>query len=263
VFRRFSDMPGWGDHPWMQEDQMPEPKKIGGLAQFFPPISICIPVMNRLDDLRQIMPELIQNANRFAPVEIVILDYNSSDGLGEYIAELQEDWRALVGGSCLTYRRYEGRDTYHMAHARNLSVKASSGEYIIVSSADIAITADYLRAARANIADGCVWMYPPRYVGVICVSRAEFEAAGGFDERFEWYGKEDKDLHARLLRRGGKVGIVPPPVEVVRTPWEKKMRHYRGHPGRAEMHQETLRIYEENQRYGVLVANEGREWGQW
>ena len=260
VFARFPDMPGWQDHPWMRNAALTPPPPP---ATETPLVSICIPAMNRTDDLRQIMPHLILAANASPPVEIVIVDYSSSDGLGEFVQHVQASGM-LNGGSLLTYSRYEGRDTYHMAHARNLSVKASHGDYVLISSSDIVITAAYLDAIRAQIAQGCVWTYPAqRYKGVICVRRDEFEAAGGFDERFEWYGKEDKDLHQRLLRRGAQAGTVTAALSVIPTPWEKKKRNYRGHPSRSEMHRATLEIYRENCAAGVLVANEGQEWGSW
>ena len=135
---------------------------------------------------------------------------------------------------------------------------------MLISSADIAVTAAFLENVRAKLAEGCVWTFPERqYKGVICVRRDEFMAAGGFDEQFEYYGKEDKDLHDRLVRRGRKVGTVPALLSVVPTPWEKKKRNYRGNPSRSQMHKETLRVYQHNTRRGMLVANEGREWGRW
>ena len=250
VFRRFSDMPGWADHPWMQDTEEPT-------------ISICIPSMNRTDDLRQVLPQLISAANACPPVEIVVLDYNSSDGLAEYITEAQA--AKLTGGSRLTYRRYEGRDTYHMAHARNLSVRASTGDYALISSSDIIVGASYIRAVRERIAAGYPWVYPSdRFVGVICVRRSEFDAAGGFDERFEFYGKEDRDLHARLVRRGVRAATVPDAgLSLIYTPWPKKLANYRPGVGRREMHKRSLKLYEQNVARGVLVANEGREWGAW
>lgn len=244
VFQRFPDMPGWADHPWMQDTEEPT-------------ISICIPCMNRWDDLFYILPELLKAANASPPVEIVVVDYNSDEPLSEDI----------IAATGITYRRYTGRDTYHMAHARNLSVLASSGDYVLISSADIKVGPEYIDAIRAAILGGAgaVWTSTSdRFVGCLCIRRDEFIAAGGFDERFEFYGKEDKDLLARLQRRGARAATIPDDgLSLVYTPWGKKLANYMPGVGRREMHERSQDLYEENCARGVLVANEGREWGAW
>lgn len=216
-------------------------------------ISLCVPVMNRLDDLRQVLPALLRAAEASPPIEIAVLDYNSSDGLADYIRY----------NPSVTYRRYEGRDTYHMAHARNLSVRISRGDYVLISSADIIVKPAFLEAIRREIAQGAVWTHgSERFVGVLCIQRDEFMAAGGFDERFELYGKEDKDLLARLERRGKPHAQVPDALELIYTPWEKKLANYRIR-SRNAARRANKPVYEQNMRDGVLVANAGKEWGAW
>lgn len=218
-------------------------------------ISLCVPVMNRLSDVQQTLPTWIAAAEASPPVELCVLDYNSSDGLQEYLQAIE----------CVTYRRYTGRAYYHMAHARNLSVKMSEGEYALISCADIFLRLPFLEAVRGRIAEGCVWTYTSaRFVCCVCVRRDEFETAGGFDERFEFYGKEDKDLLARLRRRGAKSGFVPDTgLSLIYTPWEKKLVNYRSKKGRRWMGKYAKAIYEENCAAGVMVANAGKEWGSW
>lgn len=278
IFReKFSDMPGWGNHPWMANAYQAEMasssikfwrdgKHVNHIPEYDEEIaikraqreeneliSICIPAMNRWDDLRHILRTLHRTARESPPVEIVVLDYNSDVPLNE------------VSRDGITCRRYEGRDTYHMAHARNLSVLASSGDYVLISSADIEIGPEYINAIREQIAQGAVWTRTSdRFVGCLCIRRDEFMAAGGFDERFEFYGKEDKDLLARLQRRGARMATVPDDgLSLFYTPWEKKLANYAPGIGRREMHARSQALYEENCARGVLVANEGREWGSW
>ena len=262
IFRKhFSDMPGWGDHPWMQGTETQ------ALLCVDPVISICIPAMNRTEDLKEIMPGLIEVANACPPVEIVILDYNSSDGLGEYVGSVQASVE-LKYGSSISYRRYEGSQYYQMAHARNLSVLASVGEYVLISSTDIRISEKYLKAIRAYVANGLDsyrWIRPrDSFVGCICVKREEFIAAGGFDERFVGYGKEDKDLRDRLLRRGLNPYTFPESgLSLIYTPWPKKVANYDpALGGRRGMHKRSLAVYEENCAVSALVANSDG-WGSW
>ena len=226
-------------------------------------ISVCIPCMNRTHDLRQVMPSLIVAANVSPPTEIAVLDYNSQDDLGAFILETQQRVK-FADGNDLLYRKYTGRDYYHMAHARNLSILASRGDYVLISSADILMERDYLKMVRKELKKRYVWLHhSDRFVGVTCVERQEFVEAGGFDERFEFYGKEDKDLFARLKRRGALHAQIPDLLSLIPTPWSEKTKNYRLPLSRQQMSKLSKAIYQGNMREGVLVANAGREWAQW
>ena len=219
--------------------------------------------MNRTYDLKKTLPLVIQAANASPPVEIVVLDYNSQDDLDEYLYSNDEAFKDCIG--LLKHRKYTGRDHYHMAHARNLSVLASKGEFVVISSADVLISDDYFEAIREALAeDDYIWLrHSRRFVGVIAVKREEFVEAGGFDERFEFYGKEDKDLKLRLERRGGKVVVLPDKyLGLIVTPKVDKFKNYRLKLSRRQMNNRAKKIYEENIANDVWVVNEGG-WGAW
>jgi glycosyltransferase involved in cell wall biosynthesis len=226
-------------------------------------ISLCIPCGNRLHDLKRALPSWMAAANASPPVEISVLDYNSDDGLGEFV---REAWGllALAEGNELVYHRYIGRDHYHLAHAYNLAVRASSGEYVTVMGADAVLEEDFIVEARRLIAKGYAWMRGPRFKGILVIQRQEFMAAGGYDERFEFYGGEDKDLELRLQRRCAKFGLMPDGlVRVLRTPNPRKVANYRLQMTKREMMRRGSRIRTQNVAEGVLVANEGTAWGSW
>ena len=226
-------------------------------------ISVCIPCMNRAHDLKQTLPSNIEAANVSPPVEIVILDYNSQDGLEEYINNTRETI-SLADGNLLTYAKYTGRSYYHMAHARNLSVLASSGDYVNISNADVFFAESYFKIIRELLLlEEPVWIKSRRYPGVLICRRQEFIDAGGFDERFEFYGPEDKDLISRLQRRGGKFVSFPLGIITdIRTPNSEKVKNYRLALSKGQMSQRMKPIHEENIRDCVMVANEGAEWGE-
>ena len=235
-------------------------------------ISYCIPVHNRTYDLRETLPGIIRAASNSPPVEVVILDYNSQDDLADYM-RLQmglpsgafNDLGAWGNGWSLVYKKYKGRDNYHMAHARNLSILASSGDWVVSSGSDIILDENYFKVLRTTIEkEQLKWIrHGRRYVGVIWVKRDEFMDAGGYDERFEYYGKEDKDLLARLERRGGAFAVMPDSLlGLIPTPKEEKFKHYRGNMTRQQMGKYAKRIYQENIDNNVLVVNEGG-WGKW
>ena len=237
-------------------------------------ISYCIPVHNRTYDLRETLPGIIKAANNSPPVEIVILDYNSRDDLADYLYREIAGVQSFIGaiptswnlGTALTYRKYEGRDHYHMAHARNLAMLASSGEFIISSNADLLVDENYFKVVRDALeAEDLTWIrHHRRQIGIVGVKRDEFIDAGGFDERFEYYGKEDRDIDARLERRGGAFVVLPEfLLKFIPTPKKEKFKNYRGNLSGYQMGKYSKKIWQENIDNEVLVANKGVEWGKW
>jgi hypothetical protein len=227
-------------------------------------ISVCVPIHNRTYDLKRTLPHLIMAANSSPPIEIVILDYNSPDDLQDYVCDIIYSGR-LSSDNTITYRKYTGRDHYHMAHARNLSVMAASGETIVISSADIYPIMGFFRVIRTAIASNRYNFYYVRnYRGVIACKRSDFIMAGGYDERFEFYSPEDQDLHLRFLRRGMKGGaIADDMIRVIKTPDDDKIKNYRLQISKREMAKQMSIVLEQNIAYNVMVANEGIPWGQW
>jgi glycosyltransferase involved in cell wall biosynthesis len=225
-------------------------------------ISLCIPCHNRANDLAHTFPSLVRCINNSPPAEIAILDYNSSDDVAGLYREYMN--KRLANGNVLSYLRYEGRSYYHMAHAWNLAVKASSGRYVVIMGADAVPEPGYLVEVRKLIALGAKWMRGPHYKGIICVARALFNYVGGFDERMEFYGCEDRDLEARLWRSKAQFSILQEGlVHTIKTPNAAKVAHYRLPLSKEEMSRRNHRVFEENNRNGTIIANEGREWGEW
>lgn len=228
-------------------------------------ISLCVPAMNRTDDLRLVLPTMIRSANASPPVEIVILDYNSSDGLECYINDVRNE-APLAEGNILRYFRYTKPQYYHMAHARNLVTRLSSGEYFMMLATDALLSEDAIQIIRRLIEEEhYIWMTRYKfYMGNVVCQREEFIAAGGYDERFEFYGPEDRDLNARLGRRGSKHGTLPDHIiDGIDTPKKKKSGNYRLQLNWHEMAELMYVHYRENNANQSLVANEGKEWGQW
>lgn len=225
-------------------------------------ISFCIPCMNRTYDLKKTMPYLIAVAKKSPPVEVVIVDYNSQDDLEEYITSIKQQEPDFL----LTYRKYTGREMYHMAHARNLSVLAASGEYIVIFSTDLFPNEGFIPHVREVIAEtGAEWLYTGlRFLGVIVIKKSEFMAAGGYDERFELYGPEDKELNARLARRGLKsVGYPENLLGIFDTPDNERVKNYRFKMKKRHMSAIMRPYYEQSISEGTLIANQGADWGKW
>jgi GT2 family glycosyltransferase len=220
-------------------------------------ISYTIPCHKREEDFHRALPFVLEATTASPPVEIVVVDYaNEHDLIGGARSANNNTMRVV---------RYRGREHYHMAHARNLSIKAATGDFVVISSADICPKADYFAHVRERLVEtGADLLLPDIcYVGVIVCRRTVLLDAGGYDERFEFYGSEDKDLNLRLRRRGVKSAPywACDHLTMFRTTNWDKIKNYRGSLRKGDMMVAGKAILTENVRAGVLVANEGREWG--
>jgi GT2 family glycosyltransferase len=210
--------------------------------------------MNRLHSVKKTLPSVLAAAVVSPPVEIVILDYGSTDGLGDWVEAHAPKVRCV---------RYEAKH-FHMAHSRNLSIIMSTGLYVVSSNAETSLGERFFAELRKAIAlDVDVVRVGKRINGVVCMRRESFMQAGGFDERFEFYGPEDKDLVNRLQRRNLKHGEIDPKlVRNTPTPDPEKVLNYRLPLSKREMRKRMGPVYEENEKAGVMVANK-EGWGRW
>ena len=227
--------------------------------------SYTVPCHKRQEDLAKALPFVVEAANVHAQetgtargVEIVIVDYaNPSELSGFPYLDYPNRYRLVT---------YRGRNHYHMSHARNLSIKASTGDFVIISASDICPKPEYFSVVQKRLEEtGVPWLQPDvQFVGVIVCRRKELIAAGGYDERIAYYGSEDRDLSARLRRRG----LASAPYQaselltMFRTTNAEKIRNYGIKMSKMEMMRHGSAIFKENIRKNVLVANEGQPWGQ-
>lgn len=196
-------------------------------------ISYCVPNFKRDEDLAHSWPTAQAAADASPPVELVLVDY------------------AKV------------RNYFHMAHARNLSIRMATGDYVMIGSADFLLSPRLFEHIRTVLRqNAAVWLQPARLKGAIVCDRIALVDAGGYDERFEFYGPEDKELAGRLTRRYG-----PPQsyyadlLSVIPTPDALKIQGYRLPLSKREMHEQGLPILRESEHGSVFEANKGYGWG--
>jgi len=196
------------------------------------------------------VPYVVEAANVSPPVEIVVVDYANDQPLEPL---LPKHFKVPV---------YRGREHYHMAHARNIGIRQATGDVIVISSADLIPEPNFFEQIRAEFNTGATWLTPParRLRGVIAVLRDELLKAGGFDERFEFYGPEDKEMEARLRRRLGAPTIYTPAMAKIKTSKERKFQNY-SLSTRQEIHDWGKALLKTCNKEKAMVANEGTEWG--
>ena len=235
-------------------------------------ISYCIPYKNRRENLLTTLPRLFEAANQSPPIEIILLDYNSDDNLQDY---LLHNTPYLHPPNTFLHPRYTGNPFFNMAHSRNVANKLSSGFYVTQGNVDMLLRKDYFQIMRDTLTlDKSLYFLKKHptsggynscwHPQIMVVERKEFIAAGGFDERFEFWGAEDKDLNARLIRRNLKWGLLEltPAFIDITNPKGTKTSNYRLPNLHIKRMSNIQRgIYKQNNLDNVLVANEGQEWG--
>lgn len=219
--------------------------------------SLCTPVFNRLEDLQLTLPLRLRAARLEPPVELAIVDYGGDEPVGRYLEAVD-----LPEGVSLRFRRYDGSGYYRQAHAYNLAVGLSTGEIVTVMGADTYPFPLFFGEARRRLREAG-WLEDDRYKGVVTLRRVDFMAAGGYDEGFEFYGPEDRELAERLERRGLRKDSWSGFIGLFETPDEKKTAGYRIQGTKHQLSRLMRPVLEQSRREGWLVANQGREWGAW
>jgi len=227
-----------------------------------PLISICMPCKNRTYDLKKTIPFLIESIEKNSDIELLVLDYTSEDDCEEYMHQFTE--MKFSNGSFVTYAKNTSNSFFHMAHAKNVAILKSKGRYAVSSNADIYFDDKYFEIVKKYIADGYQFIkgYGHQYSGIVTFEREAFIASGGYDERFELYGPEDKELRDRLLRRGVRVAELSSDlIKMFYTPDDIKVKNYSHKISKHAMHKLMVPYYKESIAEKIMIANKGKHWG--
>lgn len=163
-------------------------------------------VMNRLHHLERTLPANLES-NTHPFTRFLVLDYNSNDGLRDYILTTFPD--ELKSGR-LAYYRYNDARYFSHSHSRNMAVKLSDSEFVCNVDADNYSGNGFDRylleqfAAHSHVVISALSNDEQNYgaFGRMATRREHFMEVGGYDETFEGYGFEDYDLVCRLERSG-------------------------------------------------------------
>lgn len=166
-------------------------------------ISFCTVCMNRKEHLESTLSKNIEDNISYGNIEFVLLDYNSSDGL--------EDWVKLylanyIEQGVLKYYRTDEPNSFHRSHSRNIAFKLASGNIVCNVDADNFLGKDFAYFINyefsfdqdifltSGVRDGSY--------GRVCVKKSDFLKSKGYDEKMSGWGYEDDDLYDRLSLMG-------------------------------------------------------------
>lgn len=182
-----------------------------------PSISVIIPAYNEADYIEDTLTSAKAAASQYAgPVEIIVVDNNSTDKTGEI---------AYALGATVVFEPKN-----QIARARNAGAAVASGDYLVFLDADTCIEGDILSKVGGDLATGKIigggaWVEPDsrgpgrfllKYlinfllmlenvsVGpFLYCEREVFLKIGGFDEEF--YAAEEFVLAKRMKAEGRKL----------------------------------------------------------
>lgn len=173
-------------------------------------ISFCTTCMGRLYNLKETLPKNIESNSDYENLEFVVLDYNSNDGLGDWV---KNNMMNHIESGRLSYYRTIEPINFSMSHSRNIAFKVARGEIVNNLDADNFTFNDnetgeswasYLNRLANQCDQKVIFAKGKRSMhGRIGFYKNEFiDLLGGYDEQLFGYGHDDHDLVKRAWALG-------------------------------------------------------------
>lgn len=167
-------------------------------------ISFCITCMNRAMHIKKTLRKNINDNIDYPNLEFVLLDYNSSDDLQEWVFNNFKD--ELANGRLVYYQTKEPK-YFHMANAKNIAHHLATGDIVCNLDADNYTNKDFAFYINKKIQNntniiGRQHNYGDlinnyETSGRIFLTKENFLKLGGYDEKFVGWGCEDDDFMER------------------------------------------------------------------
>lgn len=178
-------------------------------------ISICTVSMNRIHHIKKTLPRNISDNLKYPNIEFILLDYNSNDGLFEWVnLELKEH----IDSGVLKIYKTEEPLFFDRSHSRNVVFKLATGDVICNVDADNYIGNGFASFVNNEfstkkdiylVADTKKRLYFLRNAfGRFCVRKEDLMKIGGLDEEMKSYGSETVDFYERIELSGKKEIII-------------------------------------------------------
>lgn len=170
-------------------------------------ISFCITCMNRVEHIKKTLGKNIDDNIDYPDLEFVLLDYNSSDDLQEWVFNNFKD--ELASGKLVYYQTKEPK-YFHMANAKNIAHHLATGDIVCNLDADNYTGEDfafYINKVMQNNTNIIGRQYSYGNItndtcGRIFLTKENFLKLGGYDEEFIGWSYEDSDLIERAYIMG-------------------------------------------------------------
>ena len=228
-------------------------------------VGICTTVMNRFDDITKTLQVNINDNSNDPNVKFILLDYNSSDDLPNWI---NTNCKSEIDLGRLIYARTTQPQYYSMSHSRNLAFLIGG-----LNGCDVVNNVDadnYTKPGFSNkVRELALQNEHPLIIkskrlmrGRLGMLFSDFTKIGGYNEELEGYGHDDKDLMERAIMAGltsfyfgGEF------IDRIKTDKQQKVANMRIKNWR-ETENANKEISARNLADGKIIANEGKKWGE-
>ncbi len=159
--------------------------------------------MNRLHHLKETLPMNLVDNNDIKNIEFVILDYNSNDGLENWMRENLDSF-----GEKVVYFRTIQPSFYNRSHSRNMVFRLATGDILCNLDADNFTGKGFAAYLISQFQqESSIFIAPDKNslsdtFGKISMLKRDFLTVRGYDETIKGYGFEDNDLKNRLINLG-------------------------------------------------------------
>jgi len=216
-------------------------------------IVFCTTCKNRTQHLEKTLPKNIEDNSE---CKFVVVDYNSEDNLLEFLR--------TINNPRLTVYSMREPGPFRMAHAKNMAHRLGileGGDILVNLDADNYAGKDFDKyIARTINPESFLWARMLKgqlkrgISGRIVVTRDAFHKIGGYDEKYNVWGPDDKDFNARLELLGYQ-GIEIDSAYLDSIPHNDKMRFKEYKDAKANAKCEDEFVLEEDSH---VIANFGR-----
>ena len=225
--------------------------------------------MNRLFHLKETYLKNIEHASTYPDAEFVLLDYNSNDGLEDWVKENLKEH--IESGRVKFYQTKEPK-YWVAAHAKNIAHKMATGDVLCNIDCDVLMPKGFCEYVENLFSgdhrivmafeskdpyghDGCC--------GIVAAKREDFYSVNGYDESIGLgWGFDDMNYQFRV-RMHNQLQIFTPPKICLCIPHGNDVRTTNCQLKQIEVTKELSEsICHDAALSKQYVANRSVEWGK-
>lgn len=233
-------------------------------------VSVVTTCMNRLDDLRLTLPKNISD-NHDYPSEFVLVDYDSKDGLGDWV---KSDMMPYIMSGKLIYYKVLDQPYFRPNHSRNVSFRLSRHEIITNVDSDNYMHQGFLKRINQCVDENVIAL-PQSFLspgsdrlslrGRFAITSRDLIKLGGFDEELDqWgYSHDDVSFVLRAMIGGFKTSRFEDKFLLgrIETPPSDRVKFtMRGNYDASRSN--NARVTADKISRGVVAVNRGKPWGE-